>query len=97
MATIIKGSTKRGQELINRANYYEGYYLLDVYGRWSIEKERRWKYCFDKYCHTTNAHGFHICSHNTFQYSVAWEGIYEAQRAIFLETASNSYIILLDK
>lgn len=97
MSTIIKGSTKRGQELIKRASVYEGYYISDVYDRASNAKEASWRECHDKYCNTTHAHGFHICSHNTFQYSVAWNGIHNGEEATFIETANNSYIILLNK
>lgn len=50
-----------------------------------------------QYLEEAHAHGFHICSHNTFQYSVAWDGIYNGEEATFIETASNSYIILLNK
>ena len=97
MSKIIKGSTKRGQQLINRASVNEGYYISDVYDRASNAKEISWRECHDKYHHTTYGHNFHICSHNTFQYSVAWDGIYNGEEATFIETATNSYIILLNK
>ena len=94
---IVKGSTKRGQELINRASINEGFYISDVYDRASNAKEESWRWCIEKYHNTTYAHDFHICSHNTFQYSVAWYGIHDGEKALFLETANNSYIVLINK
>ena len=97
MAKILKGSTKAGQSMINRASYNEGYYITDVYDRPSIYKENAWKYCFKKYQETEDSGLFRICSHNTFNFSVAWAGKYNGERAIFLKTRDNSYIVLLDK
>lgn len=97
MSTIIKGSTKRGQSFINNANFIEGYGLEDVYERPSTAKKQAWEYCFNKFLDTDASLGFGIISHNTFQFSVRWYGRYEDQPALFIETANNSYIILLNK
>ena len=99
---IVKYSTKRGQELVNRGTKWEGFDLYQVYDNWSSAKQRAWDWCFDKYMNTPNHEQFSICSHNTFQFSVSWLGDYtmedgSIEPAMFLETANNSYIILLDR
>lgn len=101
MATIIKGSTKRGQQLYELGTRYEGTFLHQVYDKWSTAKENAFDYCWNKYTSTPNAQSFGICSHNTFQFTVSWIGTYEInginENALFIETANNSYIVLLDK
>ena len=97
MAIIIKGSTKRGQSLYARGCYIEGFNLYDVYTNWSNAKETAWRWCFEKYMNTPNHCEFHICSHNTMQFSVSWRGEFGGDPAMFIETASNSYIVLLNK
>ena len=91
MAKIYKASTKQGQQLLRRAGIYEGFSLEDVYGRCSDIKKQEWQKCLDK-CNSMDGENFHICSHNSFQFSVAWK----ANGAYYIETASNSYIIWLD-
>lgn len=97
MARIFKASTKQGASILRRASYNEGFSLDEVYGSYSAEKSRSWKECFYKYCDTPNSTNFHICSHNSFQYSVSWDGTYGDERATFVETANNSFVVLLDK
>lgn len=94
---IIKGSTKRGQELINIGSRWEGTWLYQVYDKWSPTKEKAWNDCYDKYLATPDCSAFGIYSHNTFQFSVSWVGTYQGENALFLETANNSYVVLLDK
>ena len=91
---IIKGNTKRGQELLAKARNYEGFYLDDVYGNISSAKARAWRDCKD-WCDAQNGRNFHIISHNTFQFSVAWE--YDdpetGELMTRIETASSTYIV----
>ena len=94
---IIKASTKRGQNLIARGSQWEGVTLGQVYDSWSASKDEAWDYCYNKYLDTPEHDAFSICSHNTFQFSVSWVGLYEGENAMFLETASNSYVVLLDR
>lgn len=84
----IYASSKKGQNLIARATRNEGFFLSDVYGRYSYEKEKSWDDCLEK-CAKMHGYNFHICSHNTFQYSVAWE----TETAFYIETANNSYVV----
>ena len=97
MATIIKASTKRGRNLIDMGSSYEGKYLWKVYKRWSADKEKAWDYCYDKYVDTPESSAFGICSHNAYRFSVSWVGLYEGENAMFIETADNSYVVLLDR
>ena len=85
----IKSTTKKGQNLLAKAVNNEGITLDDVYGKASWQKELAWRECFYK-CHAENGHNFHICSHNTFQFSVAWE----VENGMRMETAQSSYLIL---
>ena len=97
MTRVFKASTKQGASIIKRASYYEGFSLDEVYGSFSPSKANSWKWCFTKYCDTPKSRNFHICSHNSFQYSVSWDGEYNGERATFVETANNSFVVLLDK
>ena len=93
MATIIKGSTKRGEDLLWRARHNEGRNLWDVYGNVSSAKMRAYDECLDWY-RQDDGENFRIVFHNSFQFSVAWEMTYEGKPATRIETASNSYIVL---
>lgn len=84
----INANTKKGQNLLTTAVNYEGITLDDVYGKASFQKELAWRECFYK-CHAEHGTNFHICSHNTFQFSVAWE----VENGIRIETANNSYLV----
>lgn len=86
--TVIKGTTKAGKNLVERAKNFEGFTLEEVYGNFSHKKYRAYRECADK-CMAENGHNFHICSHNTFQFSVAWE----TEKGYRLETANNSYLV----
>ena len=97
MSKIIKGSTKRGQQLIETGSRYEGMWLYQVYDRWSPAKENAYNRCYDKYLNTPDHDAFSIVSHNTFSFSVSWVGTYEGENALYIETSANSYIVLLDK
>lgn len=84
----IYASSKRGQSLIARAKVNQGTELRQVYTKWSLEKEREMAKCRQK-CYEMDGYNFHICSHNTWQFSVAWETV----DAYYIETAQNSYVV----
>lgn len=88
-ATIIKSSTKKGQDMIASAKRFDGVTLHDVYGSYSAAKFNAFVDCVDK-CMAEGGHNFHICSHNTFGFSVAWE----TEKGVRIETPKNSYLIL---
>ena len=92
----IKASTKQGKYFMNRAECNEGFYLEDVYGSCSEEKKASWRRCLEM-CNEEGGSNFHICSHNTFQYTVSWEAIREGEHVYRVETANNSYCVLLEQ
>ena len=42
---VLKASTKAGQSILRRAENNEGYFLSQVYGSFSQQKENAWKWC----------------------------------------------------
>lgn len=89
MTTINRG-TKKADSMINRARYNEGFFLSDVYGRYSTEKERAWRDCMKWYL-MEGGSNFRIISHNTFGFSVAWD----VPDGVRIETPQNSYKVLV--
>jgi hypothetical protein len=92
--TVIKGSTKRGQQLLARASRFEGTDLSDVYGRYSSAKANAIRNCREL-CNKMNGTNFHICSHTAQAFSVAWNYTNEETGEIMtrIETSCNTYII----
>lgn len=90
-------STKRGRNFYNRAMRNEGYSLEDVYNTCSIEKRKSYNDCISMFCETEESTYFHICSHNIFQYSCAWLGKKDGENILRMETATNSYLVWLDR
>ena len=84
----INANTKKGQAMLNSAMNFEGYTLPEVYGKCSPAKEYAWRTCLYQ-CQAENGKNFHICSHNTFSFSVAWE----TEKGVRIETANNSYLV----
>ena len=84
----IKASTQKGQNLIKKAQRYDGYSLFDCYDNCSHAKHRAYQDCIDM-CNKEGGKNFHISSHNTSTFSVAWE----VENGIRMETAYNSYFI----
>ena len=93
----FKASTRQGQNIIKRASYHEGYSLADVYGSYSDEKAQSYNHCFELYARDYNAGDFHICSHNSFCYSVAWNTIINGEKVLRVETANNSFLVWLER
>lgn len=85
---IIKTTTKRGQNMLDRSNNWEGYNLREVYSSFSFAKERAWDYC-RTLCRKEGGRNFRIISHNTFGFSVAWD----IPEGVRIETPQNSYLI----
>ena len=96
---IVKAGTKKAENLLARANWNEGTELWQVYGNISSAKMKAMEDC-KRWCHEDNGYNFRIISHNTFQFSVAWELEYVDEKtgevfdATRIETASNSFIVL---
>lgn len=103
---FIKGSTKRGQNLIDGADYYKGYYLDEVYGSYSSNKARAWRYNHNL-MQEMNGRNFRITSSCSHFFSVAWEceveyedpktGEVTMEPITYIATGRNVYEVLLDK
>ena len=87
--TIIKGTTAKGRTMMHNANRNEGCELWQIYDVYSPAKRRSFEACKDL-CASENGENFRIISHNTFNYSVAWD----TEKGVRIETAQNSYLIL---
>lgn len=85
----IKAATKKGQNMLQTANRFDGYTLNEVYGSYSVAKYQAFYDCLMK-AQAENGKNFHICSHNTFGFSVAWE----TAEGVRIETPKSSYLIL---
>ena len=86
--TIIKWNTKRGQDMVKRAQNWEGKYLSQVYDSYSKAKESAWWDCFTM-CQAEGGEQFSIISHNSFGFSVSWF----TNEGVRIETPRNSYLI----
>jgi hypothetical protein len=94
--TLVKGSTKKGQNLLDRASNYEGKELYDVYSSFSKDKRDAYNRCRGlQYEYRGN--NFRIISANSFAFSVAFDGEYENEPATFIITKDNDYVVLLNK
>lgn len=93
---ILKASTKAGCRWIVAARSNEGYDLNDVYGRYSNAKKEAYEDCFRKYASIDGAKNFRIISHNSNFFTVAWEE-YGKEPKLHIETAKNSYVVLLNQ
>lgn len=93
----FKASTKAGQGILRRAEHNEGYFLSDVYGSFSQQKENAWKWCENQYLISDRGTNFRICSHNIYGYTVAWECYYNEERVTRMETKDNTYIVYLER
>lgn len=87
----VKATTKLGQSLIARGENKEGVRLEDVYSSYSSAKSRAWFNCWSEYkLSANNPHGFGICSHNKFAFSVSWFD----DLGMHLITPTNHYYVL---
>lgn len=93
----IKLSTKTGYRWALSANNNEGYKLSDIYERYSFRKENAYNWCFDQFRKSEFSKNFRIISHNTFNFSVAWEDVIDGEEVTRIETANNSYAVLLNR
>lgn len=93
---ILKASAKTGYRWIISAKNNEGSKLSDVYGRYSAEKEKVLEWCLNQYNSTENSENFRIISHNSNFFTIAWEE-YGKEPKLHIETAKNSYVILLNQ
>lgn len=86
--TIINATTKRGQNFMASVLNFEGESIFDVYEKPSQAKIWACEECKRK-AEQENGKGFHIFSHNTFSFSVAWW----SAEGLRIETSQNSYLV----
>lgn len=87
--TVIKSTTKKGQNMLKSAKNFEGYTLNEIYNSYSTAKICAFYDCLTK-AQAENGKNFRICSHNTFGFSVAWE----TEKGTRIETPKSSYLIV---
>ena len=90
--TIINANTKRGQNFIQSAYYYEGRTLADVYASPSHAKQNAFDEC-RALCYAEGGENFRIISHNTFAFSVACSLAGTSGCLSRVETAQGSYFV----
>lgn len=85
----INQYTKRGQELLARARRNEGVSLSCVYKNASYQKREAYENCLFEAIENGHESSFHICSHNTFSFTCAWN----SKDGVRYSTAQNDYLI----
>ena len=83
----LKASTKAGQNIIAKAGVYDGYWLHQIYDRWSTAKVRAYNWCYDQFLQTENNEAF----------SISWLGTKNGENILRFETKDNSYLVWLDR
>ena len=97
MSTILKGSTKKGENVLAMGRNCLSSSLTDLYNNYSYAKQKAYEYCVNKYLETPESNFFGVGNANTFGFTASWIGLYNGEHAMFVETRTNSYIVLLDK
>ena len=86
---IIEAQTRQGENMLARARVWEGDTLHSVYSDPSTAKVFAFCACKER-CYIESGRKFHICSHNSFSYVVAWE----TAQGVRVETSNNSYLVV---
>ena len=85
----INRYTKKGQELLALARRNEGFNLSDVYNNPSYSKRQTYERYVCEALDDGDIRTFHICSHNTFSFTCAWD----SKDGVRYSTAQNDYLI----
>ena len=93
----VKASTKRGQDLIKKANSCCYPNLSYLYTTWSQAKENAFNKCFEMYLKSDNSADFGVGNANTFGFSASWFCTINGEECYRLETKDNSYIIWFNR
>mgnify|MGYP003499682195 CR=1 FL=1 len=86
-------TTKRGQEIMSRAWKCEAFYLAGIYDTPSTAKQKLYDDVYEMYMNDEEADNFHICSHNSFQFTVAWD---RAGEVVYV-TRDTEYHVLINE
>lgn len=87
---VLSVMTAKGQDILRAAQQKQGYHIWDVYENPSKAKQELWEQVHEMYINDENSRNFHICSHNTFQFTVAW--ICDDNVTVYL-TRDTEYVI----
>lgn len=90
-------SSYKGKQIMERASHYDGYRLSDIYGKYSVDKEIAYDWCYTEYLETENHESFSICSHNIAGFTCSWVGTKDEEDILRYETKDNSYLIWLER
>lgn len=82
--------TKGADLILSRAGRNEGKTLSDVYCFPSDLKQSAFRECLEMFNNEPIAEGFHICSHNCQNFSVAWS---TPTTVVFLTRATENIVV----
>lgn len=91
---IVSYDTKKGKQLSTRCENYDGYYLSQVYGRFSETKRKIWDYWYNVYCNDLKGDTWGIVSHNAQYFSVGWFSNVNGKDVALLITPTHNYMIV---
>ena len=92
---VVKKSTKLGQSILDKYENYEGVTLWEVYGHHSERKESALRWCKNRMAEL-QGFGFVITSHNTHQFTCAFEFYHNGKICLAYFTVSNNYFIEME-
>lgn len=69
---VINYETTKGKQLSARCENYDGYWLSQIYDRYSDRKLAIWEYWYQLYCDDSKADTWAIVSHNCQTFSLGW-------------------------
>jgi hypothetical protein len=96
--TIVKNTTKKAQNMIDRYNWYTNRYgLIDIHQAYktpSVYKVRAWR-DIAAMCERMNGHGLTVLGHNCMKYSAAFKAVEDGIEKLFYFTADYDYEIAL--
>lgn len=91
----LKASSYKGKRIFDRATFYVGHTLSDVYDTYSDEMQAAYERCYSEFLETENHRWFSICSRNSF--TCSWVGRKDDEKILRYETKDNSYLVWLER
>lgn len=95
--TELKGSTKRGQNIIAMGERCCWSSLSNIYDRWSDAKQRAFDWCWEQFCKDENSTAFGVGNANSFGFTASWLLTKDGEDCLRVETKDNSYLVWLDR
>lgn len=69
---VVNYETAKGKALSRRCENYDGYWLYQVYDKYSQAKQNAWEHWYDVYCDDSKSDNWAIVSHNCQTFSLGW-------------------------